>query len=156
MDLNIPSTLSDEPKVTNEVQKDVDSSAGDVDAPCQPDPVTTNGQEMCGSALQDSTKPTSTTNTDEAHSFSNDSYYVNVGADTAPSSPANSLSSPTNPPYSPTLQSADLVAIYIPYDDSNMAAIAEDQGKSGSVHDPVVKDTAAVDDAHDVKETDGN
>ena len=146
MDLNIPTALSDEPKVTNKVD----------DTPCQPDPATIDGQEMCRSALQDSTKPTSTTNTDEAHSFFNDSCYVNEGADTAPSSLANSLSSPTNPPYSPTLQSADLVAIYIPYDDSNMAAIAEDQGKSGSVHDPAVKDTAAVDDAHDVKETDGN
>lgn len=139
--------------MTNEVQKDVDSSADDVDAPCQPDAVIIDGQNMCASALQDSTKPTSTTNTDVAH---NDSYYVNEGADTANlSSPVNSLSSPTNPTSSPTQQPINLVAIYIPYDDSSMATIAEDQGNSDNVCNHLLRDTAAVDNAQnagDVKE----
>ena len=136
---------TDEPKETNKVRKDADSLAGDVNnVPCQSDAVTMDSQQMCGSALQDCNNPTSTTNTDETHSFFNESCYVNEGADTAPSSPGNSSSSPTNPPYSPTAQSSDLVAIFIPYDDNSMVTIAEDQNKPDSVHNSLLSGTATI------------
>ena len=133
---------TDEPKETNKVQKDADSGDVNVDAPTQPDAVTIDGQQMCKLALQDSSD--SHANTDETHSLFDDSYYVNEGADTAPSSPGNSLSSPTNPPYSPTAQSADLVTIFIPYDDSSMVTIAEDQGKPDSVHNSLLSGMATI------------
>ena len=133
---------TDEPKETNKVQKDADSGDVNVDAPTQPDAVTIDGQQMCELALQDSSD--SHANTDETHSLFDDSYYVNEGADTALSSPGNSLSSPTNPPYSPTAQSADLVNIFIPYDDSSMVTIAEDQGKPDSVHNSLLGGMATI------------